>query len=114
MQRFVHNQNLLRFVDLLERETDPVKRGRLQDLLLEEENRFGSRREQALELDSMIAGARLRIARQRQVVNQMEAEARGADLAGQILASMEQTYALLLESRGRFGTNGSSEDPLEA
>jgi hypothetical protein len=39
MQRFIHNENLKRFHELLARESDPIKREQIERLIKEEEAR---------------------------------------------------------------------------
>lgn len=39
MHRFIHNENLKRFRELLAQETDPAKREQIERLLMEEEHR---------------------------------------------------------------------------
>lgn len=95
MHDFVHAQNLVRYVDLLEHEADPVMRERLKALLLEEENRFGRRREAAIELDGLVAAAAARVIRQRQIVGRLTEAGGAVAEAERLLATMTETLRLL-------------------
>jgi hypothetical protein len=68
MQRFVHAQNLTRFVTLLEAEADADRRVQLESLLIEEENRFGSQRERLDQAEALLAAGLIRLHRQETVV----------------------------------------------
>lgn len=99
MDQFVHSQNLLRYMDLLERETDPGRRARISDLLVEEMGRFGGALERLAEVDRLIAGAQMRVRRQSGLLCHMPVDAQAHPLAANVLANLEQTLGLLLDHR---------------
>lgn len=93
MDRFVHDQNLIRFVDLLEREADGPKRTVLQQLLIEEENRFGERQERLEQTEVLIVRGRERIRRQVELVARL-ADCDTAEVAKATLRNLVQTQSL--------------------
>ena len=64
MGRFDPEANVSRFARMLYNETDPAKRARLRQLLVDEENRFASRSLQLEIADRHIAEALARIDKQ--------------------------------------------------
>ncbi len=93
MDRFVHDQNLRRFVDLLEREPDGPRRTVLQELLIEEENRFGERQERLEQAEVLIVRGRERIRRQVELVARLS-DGDGADMAKATLRNLMHTQSL--------------------
>lgn len=99
MDRFIHTQNLARFMGLLEAETDALQRERLQDLLVEEENRFGSRRERVMEADGLIARGEARLREQELLVARLSDDGRDTAAAERLLANMIQTLQAFVAYR---------------
>ena len=94
MDRFVHDQNLIRFVDALEHESNPARRDLLQQLLLEEENRFGGRREKLEQANVQILRGRERVRRQRELVARLTSDGANLEPAQQVLMNMLLTQSL--------------------
>lgn len=94
MQRFVHFQNLNRFVEALEQETDPPKRDLLKQLLLEELNGFGDRRERLEQAEEFIVRGQERIRRQREIVSGLEGAGKDVDIAKAGLFNLVQTQSI--------------------
>lgn len=99
MQKFIHQQSLARYIDLLESEGDPATRAQLQELLIEEVDRFGSLNERRDQVDVLIAqsGGRLR---QQQALVAHRAEIAG-DIAQseKVLGHMTQILQLMAQYR---------------
>jgi hypothetical protein len=107
--RFVSDLNIAQFTDRLRDERDPAKRKQLRWLLLEEENRFGRRRERLDQADRCIADGRKRIAKQRAVLEGLRNKGADADSAEARLNDLLEIQRLL-ETYRRFiiGALGSS------
>jgi hypothetical protein len=110
MQRFIHQQNLARYIDLLESEGDPATRAQLQELLIEEVDGFGSLNERIDQVDVLIAQSGGRLRRQQALV--AHRAGMGADIVQsekllghmtQILQVMAQYRRTLLEGLDRSG-----------
>lgn len=76
--RFVSDQNIARFVEALNHETDAKRQGALRGLLIEEENRFGSRVERLELVERHLRGGAMRIEQQKITIERLAAK--GADL----------------------------------
>lgn len=95
LDRFLHDQNVERFVGLLMGETDPQVRARLHDLLIEEEDRFGLRRERLQQLRDHIDRLRVRMLRQEQLISVLTDGDCDAGPARQLHANWSETLRLL-------------------
>lgn len=73
MERFVHNQNLERYITLLDSEPDEPARDAIRRLLIEEEDRFGVVRERLETAEAHIAKLRQRMHRQVDLIDQLNA-----------------------------------------
>lgn len=111
MELFIHRQNLLRYAEMLDGEHDPAMREQLRILLIEEEDRFGLRRERLGNLDELIVHSRHRIRIQERVVADQTLDHAGAARAQSVLANMRATLALLNDHRGRLEDGCDSFDP---
>ncbi len=99
MERFVHDQNLMRYLDLLESETDSAKRGQLRKLLLEEVDRFGDHSDQLYETDRLVARCTARLQEQKSLLAHAREDGRDAGASEDVLANMSQTLALIVGHR---------------
>lgn len=99
MHGFVHDQNLTHYVDLLEFETDAIKRETLHTLLIEEENRFGSWRARVDQTELLIARARAGVRSQEDIIAKLEADGGDATTARQLLRNMGDTLDLFVQFR---------------
>ncbi len=111
MQRFLHFQNLARFVEALEHETDPAKRDVLQQLLLEEENRFGDSRERLEQTDTLIARGRERIRQQRALVASLGCDGKGIETAKIGLLNLMRTQSIF-EGFRQVLVDGETDPPV--
>jgi hypothetical protein len=112
VDRFVHDQNLCRYADLLERETDPAVRARLQDLLIEEEDLFGTRRERLQQARDHVERLRGRMVRQEQLILRLEDGGHDTGLARQLYDAWSDTLVVLERYRDNLqrDTDGSLGD----
>jgi hypothetical protein len=94
MEQFIHQQNLVRFVEALERETDPGRRDVLQQLLLEEEKRYGDRRERIEQTETFILRGRERIRRQREIISSLQEGDGAIETAKASLLNLMRTQSL--------------------
>ncbi len=111
MQRFLHFQNLARFVEALEHEPDPAKRDVLQQLLLEEENRFGDSRERSEQTDTLIARGRERIRQQRALVDRLGCDGKGVETAKIGLLNLLRTQSIF-EGFRQVLVDGGADPPV--
>jgi len=95
MKRFVHEQNLFHYMDLLENECDPARRAQLSELLIKEEDSFGAARFQLMELEQLIYRAVDHVQRQQNVVDALDGASPSAPLARNILQNMQATLDIL-------------------
>ena len=102
MDRFIHTQNLLRYVDMLEKEADPIRRERLRSLLIEEEDRFGSEREWLDEAELYIVQSRSRIRRQEEIVAHLRRDGRDSEQADRLLTNMSDLLQLFQQRRDQL------------
>lgn len=98
MQRFVHAQNLTRYIDLLESETERAKLGQIQKLLIEEVDSVGSLSERIDQVDLLIRHGH---ARRREQQTHLTAMSDGVERerAVHVLATMDETLQLLADYR---------------
>ena len=89
MQEFVHAQNLGRYIDLLEFETDPHKRAQLQKLLIEEEDSFGSLSQRLDQVERLMARGAARRRQQQAIVERLNGDGGDAGRAKSLLANMD-------------------------
>jgi hypothetical protein len=101
MDRFVHEQNLARFAEMLRVERDPARRAILQDLLIQEEERLGSVLERLDRAEAHIAEGRRRIERQRELVAALTSGGAAGE-AEQLLESFIRTQSALEAYRRRL------------
>jgi hypothetical protein len=108
----VHEQNLNRYADLLQRETDPAVRARLHDLLIEEEDLFGSRRERLQQARDQVERLRARMVRQEQLISNLDDGGHDTALARQLHAAWSDTLVVLERYRDNLQhiTDGSLGD----
>lgn len=108
MERFIHDQNLERYMTLLDSEPDEPAREALRALLIEEEDRFGARRERLEAADRHIARLRERMHRQVELIELLNAS--GADIApavdlhrnwGKTLIALETYRRLIRDDQDR-------------
>jgi len=99
MDRFVHDQNLTRYIDLHETVTDPTKLAQIEKLLIEEEDRFGSVSERLNEADRLIHDGHGRVRRHRALVAHLDAIGHDTKRAGAVLASMSRLLEIMYQYR---------------
>jgi hypothetical protein len=102
MQNYVHSQNLTRYVDLLETETDSAKLGQIQKLLIEEEDRFGSLAQRLDEAERLIRDGEERIRRQQALTQRLGEDGHDRARAEALLATMARTLQMMLEYRRKL------------
>jgi hypothetical protein len=95
MERFVHDQNLTRYLDQLQCETDSAKRGQLRRLLVEEIDRFGAHSDRLNETDRLAARCMARLDEQRTRVARLRADGHDAESSESLLANLSQTLEVI-------------------
>jgi hypothetical protein len=104
MENFVHRQNLLRYVDILEHEPTGDRRLMVRRLLIEEEDRFGTVAQRLNEAEAHIAEAGIRIHRQQDLVARLKADGRDASAAEELLTHFLNIAELFEQHRSRLRT----------
>jgi hypothetical protein len=99
MQRYVHSQNVTRYVELLESEADPATVEQIQKLLIEEENRFGSLAERIDEADRLIRDAQARLNQQKSLLQRLGNDGHDTTRAAMLMRTMERTLQLMSDYR---------------
>jgi hypothetical protein len=112
MQRFLHRQNLARYVRLLATETDPKQRERIAALLIEELDRFDTLPEHLSELAGVIEQGRAQLRKQRQLVAQLRGDPGAQEKAQHTLINLNDTLELFLSYRD--GLRGDGPAPHDA
>src|SRR5712691_8047361 len=102
IDRFVAEQNVVRFRNKLLREADPNVQAALRRLLIEEEDKLARDLAQLSQVESEIESWNDRIAKQRSIVSRLEQSERDTRIAGQLLESLVMTLALLERHRRRI------------
>jgi hypothetical protein len=96
---FIHTQNLTRFLDLLESETDPGKLGQIQKLLIEEVDGDGSLAERMNEAEICIRAAQARLRRHQSLLARLDGDGPAMTRAVSVLTTMIQTLNLMIRHR---------------
>lgn len=99
MDRFVHEQNLAHYVHLLEVEADASGRASVQALLIEEAERFGSRKERLHQAELLIRQSEARRLRQEELITELDGKGRDVTLAKQVLGNMTGLLGVLRDYR---------------
>ena len=107
---FAHEQNLDRFFDRLRVETDPERRRILRYLAIAEEDRYGALQARLDRADDWVRDGRARIARQRRLVDQFDAESSLRQAALTLLTNMEELQELLVKFRQALGDAERRDD----
>ncbi len=102
MDRTTQEHIVERCLDFLARETDPARREALHGLLVEEEDRFGARRERLPQLEGFIARGEERIGRQREFVASLAASGLDTGSAEVVLANLLRPQSLFRDYRGQL------------
>jgi hypothetical protein len=97
--QFVFDLNLSRFVDKLRLEHDPDMRETVKRLLIEEENKFGRKRELLIWLERHIGEGRCRIASQNALITKLRANGDDLGLAETVLSNLVETQSLFEQYR---------------
>jgi hypothetical protein len=97
--RFVSDLNVARFVDRLQLESDPAKRTSLRRLLIEEEDRFGSRAERLSDVQRHLAEGSRRIALQKALIENLIAKGQDVRLAERTLSNLFEIQRILEQYR---------------
>jgi len=99
LSHFVVQQNIRRFSDQLRSETDAMRRGRLQRLLVEEEDRLGFTVERLEELDRAIADGDKRVEFQRTKIDNLKNCGCDVRAAKAVLRNMEEIQSIYKQYR---------------
>lgn len=99
MQRFIHEQNLTRYIDLLDIESNPLTRRQIQKLLIEEEDRFGSLTERIDQADILIRRSQARLRQQQALVTRLKNDGAETATAVALVETMNQTLQLVAAYR---------------
>src|SRR6266700_556355 len=102
IDRFVAEQNVVRFRNKRLREVEPNLQAALRRLLIEEEDKLARDLAQLSEVESEIEGWNERIAKQRSIVSRLDQSGRDTTIAHQLLESLVLTMALLDKHRLRL------------
>lgn len=114
-ERFVRDQNIIRFEGLLEGETDGDKRELLHALLIQEGDRIGSSFERLERLGAFIERLAILIARQKRVIADLVAKGRDERRARLLLVHLNRTHTLFRHRRQALGRSVmASFDPTSA
>lgn len=101
--QFVHEQNILRFMDLLRSESEPARRATLGRLLIEEEGRYGTLAERIDTANLHIADSRQRIESQEARIGRLQSVDGGAiSEARRLLGNLNDVQSLLEAYRQRL------------
>ena len=100
--RFISDENIAHFVERLGRERDSVRRGTLQRLLIEEENRFGMTVERLRMVERHLAVGVELIARQVETIARLDGDGHDTTEARLTLQNFEMIHALFVECRARI------------
>jgi hypothetical protein len=98
LERFVHEQNLTRYIDLLESAAYPAEVGQLQKLLIEEEDRFGSLEQRIDQADDLISRGLANLRRQQELVARLHEDGHDTAKAETVMRAMHQ----MIEVMGRY------------
>lgn len=98
MNRFVHEQNIGNFIERLRVEHNPATRRTLQQLLIEEADKFGRRSEQIDLLDRLIADGEGHLAKLAAMPEQSHAH---SELWWRLMQNVRETTDLLRRRRRR-------------
>jgi hypothetical protein len=88
LHRFVQDRNIVTFIELLHVEDDGTKRRTLKTLLVEEENKFGSRSEKLDKVERNIALCQGHIVGQHKIIDRLRANGRDCTAAERVLANL--------------------------
>jgi hypothetical protein len=94
LARFISDQNIARYADLLHHESDPKRRATLELLLLEEEDRFARDAERLDLAERLLANGEERIARQRTLISGLRDNGHNVGRAEIFLTNMLVTQQL--------------------
>ncbi len=100
MRSFLHQQNLSRYMDLLETTADPEVRERLRERLVEAEDRFGACRERLETADVFIARLKTRLREQEDRIAALATDGADTALAEQLRQTVTETLRLFEAYRG--------------
>lgn len=102
LERFVCDQNVAQFRDLLTREMDAARRTVLLRLLVAEECKLGFDMEQLANTDREIARCRAHVERQRTLVAELKRDGRDTARASALLETLTQSLAAHEQHRRRI------------
>jgi hypothetical protein len=108
---FVHTQNLTRYLDLLESETDTGKLGQIQKLLIEEVDGCGSLSERMNEVEICIRAAQTRLRRHQSLLARLDDEGPATTRAVSVLTTMIQTLNLMIRHRDTLSSRLDLDQP---
>jgi hypothetical protein len=94
LQQFVNTQNIARYEQRLYGEADAMRRQSLRGLLLDEENKFGSRSERLDLIGQRMRECKDRIARQTLVVERLNGQGHDPGPAQRLLSNMLDLHAV--------------------
>jgi len=99
MEHFIHRENVSNYLDQLRGETDPAKRHTLRSLLVAEMKKFADASANLDLTDLHLSDCKLRIARQRRIIDGLRLEQRSAAEAEHLLDNLLDIETLLANLR---------------
>jgi hypothetical protein len=88
LDRFVQDRNIATFIELLHVENDPTRRQTLKNLLINEENKFGSHSEKLDKVERGIAACQGHILGQHKIIDRLTANGSNCSAAERVLANL--------------------------
>ena len=100
--KFILEQNLLRFSSRLPSEADPATRQTLRRLLIEEEDRYGKLNERLERAEMLILSWQGHVQRQQALVASLKLDGRDPSRADELLRSMRESLAIFERYRNNL------------
>jgi hypothetical protein len=88
LHRFVQDRNIATYIELLHVESESTKRHTLKTLLIDEENKFGSRSEKLDKVERHIAVCQAHITGQHKIIDRLRANGGNCAAAERVLANL--------------------------
>lgn len=102
MERFIIEQNVLRFSELLKTENNPAARKTLSKLLLDEEGKFAATAEWLDRTDGYIANCKSYITRQHGLIDRLTGDGHDVGPAQRLLENLLELHDLFVSYRLRL------------